>query len=357
MLKYLFFFLMISTAFAQKLTLDERRTKIISIVDEELAEVSRLAKQQSYKDPSILLRMSELNLEKARLWREVENEKFLGIPPEKRRELDKDKYFGKSTRFFNDANQTAYAVVKRFPTYKGLNEVYYILAYNNKELGRHEEAQKYFKLSSKNNKTQDKVGAKSRLALADYYFNDHKYKEAIPLYESAINQLDEKWWTKDSFNLAWCYYRTRKYEKAISLMQEVHEKSSNQKYVDMKGQVERDIGIFYVDANRLPDAITFYEKQGINYTEQFVKIANIIVSQGRFSQAESLLNEAAKVEKNRERIQAVTFDEPDKERFWYRDVLRNKVDQKIDPTQRFGSFSTDLSLTSINAPKIVCDDG
>lgn len=301
MLKYLFLFLMISTAFAQKLTLDERRTKIISIVDEELAEVSRLAKQQNYKDPNILLRMSELNLEKARLWREVENEKFLAIPPEKRRDLDKDSYFNKSTRFFNDANQTAYAVVKRFPGYKGLNEVYYILAYNNKELGRHEEAQKYFKLSSKTNKTQDKVGAKSRLALADYYFNDHKYKEAIPLYESAINQLDEKWWTKDSFNLAWCYYRTRRYDKAISLMREVHAKSSDQKYIDMRSQVERDIGIFYVDAERLKDAISFYEKQGINYTEQFVKIANMIVSQGRFSQAESLLKEAAKVEKDRER--------------------------------------------------------
>jgi hypothetical protein len=302
MLKYFFLLLFISTAFAQKLTLDERRSKILNIVDEELAEISRLAKQQNYKDPSILVRMSELNLEKARLWREVENEKFLAIPPEKRRDMDKDSFFNKSTKYFNDANQTAYAVVKRFPQYKGLNEVYYILAYNNKELGRHDEAQKFFKLSNaKANKSNDKLGAKSRLALADYYFNDQKYKEAVPLYESAINVLDEKWWTKDAFNLAWCYYRSRRYEKAISLMQDVHAKSSDSKYVDMRGQIERDIGIFYVDANRLNDAITFYEKQGINYTEQFVKIANIIVSQGRFSQAESLLNEAAKVEKDRER--------------------------------------------------------
>ncbi len=262
MLKYLFLFLFISTAFAQKLTLDERRTKILKIVDEELAEVSRLAKQQNYKDPNILVRMSELNLEKARLWKEVENEKFLAIPPEKRRDMNKDSFFSKSTKYFNDANQTAYAVVTRFPKYKGLNEVYYILAFNNKELGRHEEAQKFFKLSNaKASKGNDKVGAKSRLALADYYFNDHKYKEAVGLYETSINVLDEKWWTKDAFNLAWCYYRTRRYEKAISLMQEVHEKSSNSKYVDMRGQVERDIGIFYVDSNRLKDAITFYEKQ------------------------------------------------------------------------------------------------
>ncbi len=306
MLKYLLLSLLISTAFAQKLSLDERRTKIISIVDEELAEVSRLAKQQSYKDPNILLRMSELNLEKARLWREVENEKYLAIPAEKRRDLNKADYFRKSSKYFNDANQTAYAVVKRFPKYKGIGEVYYILAYNNKELGNQKEAQKYFKLASRRSTgPNSKMNAKSRLALADYYFNDHKYAQAIPLYEYAIKQLDEKWWTKDAFNLAWSYYRTRKYDKAINLLLEVHKKSSSSKYVDMSNMVERDIGIFYVDAGRLNDAIEFYKRNGINYTEQFVKIANLIVSQGRFSQAEALLNEAAKVEKDRERRIAI----------------------------------------------------
>ncbi len=306
MLKYLLLSLFIGTAFAQKLSLDERRTKIISIVDEELAEVSRLAKQQNYQDPNILLRMSELNLEKARLWREVENEKYLSIPAEKRRDLDKEDYFRKSSKYFSDANQTAYAVVKRFPKYKGVGEVYYILAYNNKELGNHDEAQKYFKLASgKSGASNEKMTAKSRLALADYYFNDHKYAQAVPLYETAISQLDEKWWTKDAFNLAWSYYRTRKYNKAIDLMLEVHKKSSNPKYINMSNMVERDIGIFYVDANRLDDAIEFYKKNGINYTEQFVKIANLIVSQGRFSQAETLLKEAAKTEHDRDRRIAI----------------------------------------------------
>lgn len=306
MLKFLFVFLLIGTAFAQKLTLNERRQKIIGIVDEELAEVSRLAKQQDYRDPNILMRMSELNLEKARLWREEENEKFLAIDPEKRRDMNKDSFFQRSSKFFEDANKTAYAIVQKHPKYKGLNEVYYILAYNNKELGNHEEAQKFFRLASKRGGENGKLNAKSKIALADYYFNDHKYTEAVPLYESAIPQLkDEKWWTKDAFNLAWCYYRTKKYDKAINLMREVHEKSGGSKYIDMKSQVERDIGIFYVDANRMNDAVKFYEKNGINYTVQFVKIANLIVSQGRFSQAESLLNEAAKSEKDRDRKIAI----------------------------------------------------
>lgn len=306
MLKFLFLIIFLSTSvFGQKLTMDERRTRILSIVDEELKEVKRLAGQQDYKDPNTLLRLSELYLEKARLWREVENEKYLSIPPEERRNLKKNDFFKRSSRYFTAANKSGLVVVKKFPKYKGIGEVYYILAYNNKELGNHRAAQKYFKLATAKGKSADKVYFKARLALADYYFNDHKYKDAIPLYESALKVLDEKWWTKDAFNLAWCYYRVRNYDKAISLMKEVHRKSSDNKYIDMRSNVERDIGIFFVDAGRMPDAVRFYESHGINYTQQFVKIANIIVSQGRFSQAEALLNEAAKTETDRDRKIAI----------------------------------------------------
>lgn len=306
MLRHLLLALLLTTsAFGQKLSMDERRSKILGIVDEELSEATRLARQQEYKDPNTLLRLSELNLEKARLWREVENEKFLSIPPEERRNLRKSEFFKRSVAYFNEANKTAEIVVKRFPSFKGIGEVYYILAYNHKELGNHSDAQRYFKLAASKGKSSDKISNKSRLALADYYYNDQKYAQAIPLYEKALSAIDEKWWTKDAFNLAWSYYRVKKYDRAIGLMKEVHQKSSSPKYIDMRSNVERDIGIFFVDAGRMNDAVKFYEGQGINYTQQFVKIANIIVSQGRFSQAEALLNEAAKSENERSRKIAI----------------------------------------------------
>lgn len=320
MLKYLLLILLVTPVFAQKLSLDDRRAKIVSIVNEELAEVKRLARQQEYKNPDTLLRIAELYLEKARHYREAENDRYLGIPVEKRRTLKKDNYFKRSSSLFSLANKAALRVAKRFPRYAGLGEVYYILAYNNKELNNHKEAQKYFALSFKKAPKKSKVNYKAKLALGEYYFNDHKYKQAIPLYEDALRHTDEKWWTKDAFNLAWSYYRTRNYDKAISLMKTVHDKSTNPKYVDMRSSVQRDIGIFYVDAKRMDDAVKFYESKGLNYTEQFVKIAHGIISQGRFAQAESLLNEAAKNEKDRGRkidiyiAQLELFDKYNKDR-------------------------------------------
>src|SRR5687767_3104821 len=101
MLKALLVIIFLSTAaLAQKSTLDERRKQIISIVDEELSEVSRLAKQQNYKAPDTLLRISELNLEKARLWREAENEQWLSLTSEQKRQNNKADYFKRSNKYF-----------------------------------------------------------------------------------------------------------------------------------------------------------------------------------------------------------------------------------------------------------------
>src|SRR5687767_9651378 len=99
MLKIFLLFVLTSVAFGQKLTLDERRKQIITIVDEELSEVSRLAKQENFSSPDTLLRISELNLEKGRLWREAENEEFLGIPVNDRRNVKKSEYFKRSSQY------------------------------------------------------------------------------------------------------------------------------------------------------------------------------------------------------------------------------------------------------------------
>lgn len=298
MLKYfLLLILIIESATAARLTIDQRRKKILSIVNEELAEVSRLARQQEYKSPDTLFRLAELNLEKARLYREMENEQYLAIPVKERVRVNKNDYFKRSTKFFDAANDAALVVVRKFPRYRSIGDVYYILAYNYKELGNDKLAQKYFRLAS--GKSRDpKIATKSKLALADYYYNDKKYSAAIPLYEASIRNSDDKWWTKDAFNLAWSYYRTKKFDKAIALMREVHKKSGG-KYADMRSQVERDIGIFYVDAKRINEAVRFYEGLGINYTDQFIRIADAITAQGRFEQAEKLLGQIKRIEKDR----------------------------------------------------------
>jgi hypothetical protein len=318
MLKIIFLVFLCNVVFAEKFSIDERRKKILEIIDEELTEVNRLAGQQDFRVPETILRVSELQLEKGRIWREIENERYLSIAAEQRRSLSKNKYFEKSSDLFVRANVAAERIVDNFPKYKSIGEVYYILAYNNKELAKNEEAKKYFSLAAQKSPKNSKIRSKALLARADYFFNDKKFKEAIPLYEESLNKVDERWWTKDAFNLSWSYYRVKKFDQAINLLKDIHKRSANPKYIDMRSLVERDIGVFYVDAKQVNEAIKFYEGLGLNFSQQFIKIAETIISQGRFSQAESLLDEVSKKEKRRDQrielsiAQLNLFDKYDK---------------------------------------------
>lgn len=279
---------------------DKRRDHILSIIEEELGEVIRLSKQRDDKDPELLLRISGLQMERARLLRESENEQFLAIPPEQRRGLDESRYYAKSTKSYEVANQYANAVVKRFPKYGDIADVYYILAFNNRELKRYQESEKYLALANKNAKGGSDTYFKSKLALAEAYYNKHDYKKAAPLYEEALKNIDSTWWTKDAFNMTWSHFRNKNFNRAIEVMKEIHVKSDDAKYINMKYFVERDLGLFYVDARRTDEAVEWYAKHNIDFSEHLIKIAKTIIPQGKFTQAEALLNQASLLQKKPE---------------------------------------------------------
>ena len=79
MKKYLIFLLIISFSAVAKLN------ELQQIVDSELKEVIKLNKQLGARDPELLLRLSELYLEKARIIREIENGQFLKISPREKK--------------------------------------------------------------------------------------------------------------------------------------------------------------------------------------------------------------------------------------------------------------------------------
>ncbi len=288
--------LFIQVAFA--LDMSERRQAIINIIDEEVSEVQRLSGQVNHQNPSLFLREAELYLEKARLIREVENEYYLSLPVEKRRRSQKKSFFNSSKNLFERAQFICEKLLKKFKRFKQKGDVYYIMAYNAKELGQVKKSKKYFKLSLKNSSRNSKTTVKSQVALADIYYNEKKYSSAVPLYKNSLEKNDDKWWTKDAFNLAWSYFRVKKYNLAISYMREVHSKSKSEQYIDMSEAVERDIGLFYAQAGRTKEGLNFYEQLGKNFTEVLINISLRLKADSRYAQAKMVLIEALKVENN-----------------------------------------------------------
>lgn len=307
-MKYLLFILILSSNIFS-LDLDSRRNQIIEIIDEELDEVSRLSNQK--RSPDILLRMAELNLEKARLWREKENEEYLKLSDSKRRSVNKNNYFNKSNRLFNTATNLCIQITRTYKNYKNIADVYYILGFNAKEANNTKKATQYFRLADKKSPNNSKANIRSKISLAELYYNEGKFKSAAYLYERALNAHSDKWWTKDSFNLAWSYYRIGQNSKAIAKMKEIYSKSKNSNFVDMRGQVQRDIGIMFATSNRVDEGIVFYKELDIDFAPMLVEIAINLRKQGKLVDASKVLDQALRYSKSKELNEQVYVEQLD----------------------------------------------
>ncbi len=272
-----------------------RRAELAVIIDEELQEVIRLNKQTKGQRPELLLRMSELLLEKGRLIKEDEVDAYLKVASAQRSDVKKEQFFKNSTNYFMKADKICLLIVKRFPSFKYIADVYYVLAFDAKEFNRNDVAKKYFQKVMKSTAPGNKTYDRSALALAEIHFNEHNYKEATPLYERMLSHKEKsRWWTKDSYNLAWCYFYLKRYSQAISTMQQVQEMSVRKEFVDMSREVEKYMGYFYVESGQTEKAIEFYENKSGDVSKNLINLSKLLIDKSNYKMAENLLLQALK---------------------------------------------------------------
>lgn len=271
---------------------EQRRAELIKVLDEELREVTRLNKQIGAQRPDLMLRMAQVLLEKARLIKDQENQKYLETPTAEREKLNREDYFKESRRYFDQAQKTVLVLLNRFKKFDEKGDAYYILAYNAKELKQEEQSRKFFQKALEESKSNSVVADKSRIALAEIYFNKGSFDKSMNLYEVALKNKRDKWWTKDAFNLAWSYFKMGRYDKAIDTMTESYELSKNSKFIDMSKSIERDLAFFYTEAGKTQEAITFYKKNGKSVSDIMLKVGRYLKTQGKFAAAEKTLSDA-----------------------------------------------------------------
>lgn len=273
---------------------DSRRSEFAVIVDEELKEIIRLNKAKRGKDPQLLLRLAEQNLEKARIVKEEEMAKFMAVDINKRSTIDKGQFFANSSRFYVEAQKICQRILEYFPNFKDKADVYYVLAYNAKEFQDNGRAQKYFQMAVQGSEEGSLVNRKSKIALAEMYYLKGEYAKAAPLYAGALRGEKDKWWTKDSYNLAWSYFRLEKFDDSISTMKAVYEISKNKNFIDMSYNSTKDLAYFYAAAGYPQKSVEFYKGIGGDVSGNLYKVAKHLLNFGKFTIAETLLTEAVK---------------------------------------------------------------
>ncbi len=290
MTRLLIIFLICFTTLANN---SARRKQLISIIDNQINELSRLARVSGGNNPVTLLRIAEAYLEKGRILRDQENDDFFKLPIKTRSKVNKSSFFKNSRSYFKRAQSTGYQILKRFPNFKYLGEVYYILAFNEKENGNHQRAKGLLKKAISKSNRGSEAFKNSNVAIADIYFGDGSYKSAKYHYDAVLPQMKaDQWYTRYLYNLSWANYRLGNKRTAERQMQEVYSKSKNPKYVNKRDMAERDLGYFYTDQGNLKKARTFYKKVGGNTAKNFYDMGMFLKGKQRYTKALSMFNSA-----------------------------------------------------------------
>lgn len=337
---FLIFILFITPIYSN---VEQRRAELVNVIDEELKEVARLNKQVGASRPDLMLRMGQVLLEKARLLKDRENQKYLELPAADRSNINREEFFKESKRYFEQAQKTVIFLLKKFKNFKERPDAYYILAYNAKELKQEEQSKKFFQKALDESSSGSLIADKSRIALAEMYFNKGSYDNSLKLYEPALKNKRDRWWTKDAFNLSWCYLKTGRFDKAIALMLEIYDLSKSPKYIDMSKSVERDLAYFYTEAGKPNEAVEFYKKNGKSVSEIMLKVGRYLKAQGNHSGSEKILSEG---------LQYKTSDKEDVDFNIELIDLYDKAGQDAKHLRAARSLSVQLSKGNLNKDQI-----
>ncbi len=260
----LFFFIyQLATASTEKK--ESRWHKLMLLVNQEM----KILESAKRKGVEIKYRMLELHSEKLKLIHEKNNKEFLESSRVTGTSQNKETFFSETRNYYNLTKEFGNKILKEEVKNGRKAEILYALALNSRDYGRDNITEKYLlEVLSLINNSKNSLKHHAETALADFYYNEKKFPEAIELYKSVIKNTEDDWMTKHLFNLSWCYLKNREFDKAIETIKLSYFESKDPAYINVKDQALENIGSFYVYAGRPLDGLAFYienEKNPLPY--------------------------------------------------------------------------------------------
>ncbi len=273
----------------------ERWKNLMALIDSEIKTI----KNNRYSGPELKHRMFELYSEKIKLIKEKENLNLLKAEAAMVLKNGKESFFKSSQTQYKTAQSYALSVVSQYPKYPRIAEIYYALAINSRDYGTSEETEKFLKMAIAKSTGESKVMYNSKTALAEYYYNNKRYHEAVGYYTDVLKTTDDEWYGKHLYNAGWCHLKERNFKKALELMKMSFETTKNTKYVSMKEQVYSAIGIFFVQADATYEGVEFFEANANPSAPHLLGLALSSMNKSNFSMTDEVLKSALKDTKKR----------------------------------------------------------
>ena len=270
----------------------DRWHKLMDLVGQEM----KILESAKRKGVEIKYRMLELHSERLKLIHEKNNREFMVASRKIKSGRDKEKYFTETRSYYNLTKEFGLKILREEARNSRKAEVMYALALNSRDYGKDNITEKYLLDVIKMVKDpKNSLRHHAETALADYYYNEKKFPEAITYYERVIKKTEDDWMTKHLFNLSWCYLKNREFDQAITTIKKSYFESKNPVYVNIKDQVLENIGSFYVYAGRPLDGLEFYLENEKNPLPYLMPMALKASDKGHEKETKQILDAAQKV--------------------------------------------------------------
>jgi hypothetical protein len=277
------YLLIFSSSISQASSIIEREKKIQLLLEKEI----RLVEKAQNPGLNLKRRLLELYSERMAIIKKIEDQEFL---EQKKGKVEKAIYFTKTTQEYNRIQKFGLDVIKDYPTSQNLADIYYTLALNSRDFATDNKTENYLMKSlilAKNKSLQYNI----RSAMADFYYNEKKYNQAIEHYEWIISQFDDEWKSKNLYNLSWCYLKVENFKRGLELQLESYHRSTIPGSIDMREQAINTLPTFFVLADRSRDGLTFFLERNQETAEAIIKMAKRASENGEYGQALYLLNQ------------------------------------------------------------------
>lgn len=263
----------------------DRWNELMKLVTTEM----RILESAKKKGPDMKYRMLELHSEILKLVHEKNNKEFLAKSTTGDRR-PKEEYFKETRQYYAKTKEFGFNFLKEYPNTAHKPWVFFVLGLNSRDYGRDNVAEEYLlKTISLVNDPHNSLRHHAETALADHYYNEKRFKEAITYYERAIKKSEDEWLTKHLFNLSWCYLKVHEFDKAIRAIQASYFKSKDKSYVNIRDQVLENIGSFYVYASRPLEGLEFYLKHEKDPVPYLMPMALKAMDKGHQKETEKIL--------------------------------------------------------------------
>lgn len=273
-----------------------RWNKLMVLVGQEM----KILENAKRKGVEIKYRMLELHSERLKLVHEKNNNDFMNNSKKSGSGKNKELHFKQTRDYYTLTKNFGQQILRDESKNSRKAEIMYALALNSRDYGKDNITEKYlldviFLVKDAHNSLRHHA----ETALADYYYNEKRYPDAITYYQRVIQKTEDDWMTKHLFNLSWCYLKNREFDNAISTIKKSYFQSKNPLYINLKDQVLENIGSFYVYAGRPLEGLEFYLENEKNPIPYLISMALKASDKGHEKETKQILDAAQEVvEKN-----------------------------------------------------------